>query len=420
MKPRLVILLFFAFFSFEAFSQDLSDMDLDGEELKVLLEEIPMEDQAPSKPAKSQKAKRKQNSLQADSALDAELVELESIDGFSDAEAMTKKDEQEYLNDLESFKNDIGDLDFGELVVPESDTIEINKKPARKKVSQRKNKKKQKSSKQKVAAKKEEVQVFDTGLEERSLLEIAKFVKDKVSKEDWEKVLESSNRATYIVQKDDWLFKIARKLFGSGFYYPKIWSLNDYITNPHEIEPGMVLVFDTGDMESLPAVKVGKFAGGKVSGEVLPEGFTSFESFGEGAKPPWLDEKEKLLEDGTFFQYATESTVDDLKRLSEQSLVTEYKNYEPPNIDLNAELPEVYDETGFDKTSKLEVNYKEGFFLNTFISNNPMKDFGYIDSAINEGLMIAIRKLGMSSLYIVMRAWLIIKNQNAKDVNIRS
>lgn len=394
LKPWLVLaFIIITQLSHELLAQDLSDFDVSAEELKVLLEEIPMEEDVQKDPAPVNIKKTTvtktttTKTIKADSALNNELLELEKIDGFSKtASPATHKSDKKYLNDLEEFKNDFGNLDFGEIVIPEPDDIHIatpsdDKQEAKEKSSLSQNHTKTKTSGS--AAK-----IFNVGREERELLEISKYVKPSVSKTDWESLLTATNRQTYIVQKNDWLFKISKKLFGSGFYYPKIWAINDYITNPHEIEPGMVLVFDTGDMSSLPAVRLGTFSKETATGEVLPQGFTSFDSFGEGARPPWLEEKEKLKASGTYFQYATESTIDDLKRLSEQSLITEYKNYSPPHLEIDQELPATYDETGFDKTSKLDINYKEGFFLNTFISNNPVKDFGEIDSAIHEGVML--------------------------------
>ena len=71
---------------------------------------------------------------------------------------------------------------------------------------------------------------------------------------------QTTSHNTYEVMEDDTLWGISRTLFGTGFYYSKIWSLNPYITNPHQIEPGMVLTFSLGSEQALPEIKTGSFS----------------------------------------------------------------------------------------------------------------------------------------------------------------
>jgi hypothetical protein len=76
-------------------------------------------------------------------------------------------------------------------------------------------------------------------------------------------------------------------------------------------------------------------------------------------------------------------TDEDLKEISEQSLIREYEAYEPPRPDFEIEIPaEEYDQVGFDKNAKITYNFKEGFYLNTFVSSNIVQDFGKVESAI--------------------------------------
>ncbi len=42
----------------------------------------------------------------------------------------------------------------------------------------------------------------------------------------------------YIVQKGDTLWSICQRFFQNPYYWPKLWSFNDAITNPHWIYPG--------------------------------------------------------------------------------------------------------------------------------------------------------------------------------------
>ncbi len=221
--------------------------------------------------------------------------------------------------------------------------------------------------------------VFDVGREEKELLEMAKGMMGKIPVDEWNEIANATQESNYTVQKGDWLWKISQKIFGSGFYYSKIWALNPYITNPHLIEPGMVLSFNTGSQDQLPQISVL----GNIKKKDTLTGDPEFDKWGSDTKPTWLDEKENLKEQGIYIQYSSAETEKDLKEASEKGMITEYESYEPPRPDFLIEVPkDQYDETGFDKTAKISFDFKEGFYLNTFVSTNVIQDFGKIDSAI--------------------------------------
>lgn len=229
--------------------------------------------------------------------------------------------------------------------------------------------------------------IFDLGEEEAKLLEMAKFVEGKIPSDEWAEIAVTSKEGKYIVQEGDWLWKIAKQLFGSGFYYSKIWSLNPYITNPHQIEPGMELVFSTGDFDRPPSVTVGKFATDQNIKDIKK---IDFADFGDSAKPRWVDERDKLVNQGTFFQYASEETYDDLFEVSKQYLNREYQKYEPPVTEIVILEPdETYDDAGFDKTSRVTFDFKEGFSLNSFVTTNVVQDLGKISFARTEALYLS-------------------------------
>ncbi len=220
--------------------------------------------------------------------------------------------------------------------------------------------------------------LFDVGSEEKKLLELSKFVQTKITSKEWNEIAKQAKSEKYVVQEGEWLWQISKKLFGTGFYYSKIWSMNPYIKNPHEIKPGMVLVFDMGDEDALPEVKVGSFEeeGSKSATKVTG---TELEEFGEDVEPKWLNERKKLIEQGLYFQFASDETYNDLGQLGKISLIKEYEKYDPPVAEIVITEPgEQYDRVGFDKNSKIVFDYKEGFFLNTFITTNVVEDLGKI------------------------------------------
>lgn len=61
---------------------------------------------------------------------------------------------------------------------------------------------------------------------------------------------------TYVVQRGDTLFDICDQLIDEKSYWPKLWSMNPYIRNPHFIFPAMKLRFYPGDQDTPPYLQV--------------------------------------------------------------------------------------------------------------------------------------------------------------------
>lgn len=60
----------------------------------------------------------------------------------------------------------------------------------------------------------------------------------------------------YNVEEGDNLYDICDQLIGDGNYWPKLWSMNPDIANPHFIFPGMQLAFYSGDESNPPLLQV--------------------------------------------------------------------------------------------------------------------------------------------------------------------
>lgn len=60
-------------------------------------------------------------------------------------------------------------------------------------------------------------EVFDVGREERELLVIANNIQGQISDNEWNEVATAAKVDSYTVVKNDWLFKISKKVFGSGY-----------------------------------------------------------------------------------------------------------------------------------------------------------------------------------------------------------
>ncbi len=60
----------------------------------------------------------------------------------------------------------------------------------------------------------------------------------------------------YLVHEGDTLYDICDQLIDEAKYWPKLWSFNPTITNPHFVYPGMRLRFYAGDDSSPPFLQV--------------------------------------------------------------------------------------------------------------------------------------------------------------------
>ena len=77
----------------------------------------------------------------------------------------------------------------------------------------------------------------DTQLES-NLFDINKrFNSEPLAESEWLNVLGSRRSETYKIQTGDTLWDISKTFFGDGHYWPKLWSENSKIENPHEILP---------------------------------------------------------------------------------------------------------------------------------------------------------------------------------------
>lgn len=60
----------------------------------------------------------------------------------------------------------------------------------------------------------------------------------------------------YTVQAGDTLWDISRTFLGNPEYWPRLWSINDYITNPHWIYPGNRIAFRLGTDFEPPSIEL--------------------------------------------------------------------------------------------------------------------------------------------------------------------
>lgn len=85
------------------------------------------------------------------------------------------------------------------------------------------------------------------------------FYANPISDEEWFGIIGDRGAETYEVQRGDTLWGISVTFFGNGFFWPKLWQLNNSgITNPHEINVGDKIVFSMGGLGAEPAVRIAR------------------------------------------------------------------------------------------------------------------------------------------------------------------
>ncbi len=88
----------------------------------------------------------------------------------------------------------------------------------------------------------------------------------------WETMVASHSAGLYRVQRGDTLWDISRTFFGDGNFWPKLWSENARLTNPHEIVVGKGIAFVSGTEEDAPAVRVTDLSIAKAEPDVPAKG----------------------------------------------------------------------------------------------------------------------------------------------------
>lgn len=310
-----------------------------------------------------------------------EVNVYESLKQTNDAPADVQMSTLEEQDDLQSLKEDIGEVVFekDKEKPKQSGMLNLKEQTPTKTADSS-----EKDEKAEIIA--DDSMNFDVGGEEKKLLELSKYVQSKITPKEWDDLSIKAKQDKYEVQKGDYLWKISKNLFGSGFYYSKIWSLNPQITNPHEIEPGTLLAFDTGDADTMPQVQVGAFSDDDVASTRPGSSYTSSD---DRNRPSWIEERKRLIDQGVYFQFASEETYEDLERLEKMQRNNEHEKYDPPISDITIQEPaEVYDSAGFDKNDKIVFNYREGFFLNSFVTTNVVQDLGEIKATAKESVFI--------------------------------
>jgi hypothetical protein len=81
---------------------------------------------------------------------------------------------------------------------------------------------------------------------------LAGLVRPRLYREQWLDIIGGRQNETYQVRKGDTLWGISMKEFGDPFLWRKMWQVNDYLSNPHEIASGQILKYYREGSDSPP------------------------------------------------------------------------------------------------------------------------------------------------------------------------
>ena len=174
---------------------------------------------------------------------------------------------------------------------------------------------------------------------------------------------------TYVIRSGDTLYDICDQLLDEATYWPKLWSMNSDIKNPHFIYPQFALQFYPGDLETPPVIKVVNIE------EFEPEG---------DIKPNAAVETEKLFKEEP----------------------SDFELLDPEDVVIPEKIEEMFvDDEDMAKPMALESTNVE---LPALILPNRLAKLGKVgrdESSMLEGDTILLKGSGLSvdTLYTVMR-----------------
>ncbi|MCB0420955.1 MAG: LysM peptidoglycan-binding domain-containing protein [Bdellovibrionales bacterium] len=97
------------------------------------------------------------------------------------------------------------------------------------------------------------------------------FHSSPTAEEEWKTLLGGRDAEIYQISEGDTLWGISEIFFGDGNYWPKIWSLNSKIRNPHLISKGHSIGFVLGNESEAPSFTVTEGDGSNLNGDSIDE-----------------------------------------------------------------------------------------------------------------------------------------------------
>lgn len=199
----------------------------------------------------------------------------------------------------------------------------------------------------------------------------------QVPEDKWNELIQSKSAEQYRIQKDDNLWDISKTLFGDGNYWPKVWSLNSKIQNPHIISTNNTIQFVLGDIANPPAFNV------------TENSDSSIDSEGKISKMKITHTKVKSVEGAVVEgDVAGSSTTEE----PEPEIPAPLKVSKPVLKNMPTSFPEwqnpleegKFDELGFSYERRKILDIENSLFLSSYISEDEPEFIGTV-SEIESG-----------------------------------
>ncbi len=171
------------------------------------------------------------------------------------------------------------------------------------------------------------------------------------SDQDWTKIAGDRSTEKYEIARGDTLWGISGRLFGDEKVWPKIWEINNTsILNPHMIEPGTALFFNSGSGLELPTLALAKTGSSTIKSHYKVD---------KNDRPgPLWDERTPL-------------PSSEWKRLPRQS-------WENVQVDLPADI----DRDGFDTRNRVYLRRPAtGLELSAYVACAPINPLGRVEGS---------------------------------------
>lgn len=194
-----------------------------------------------------------------------------------------------------------------------------------------------------------------------------KFHSQATSEEEWNQAVADRLNEVYAIEPGDSLWAISKVLFGDGNYWPKVWSVNGNISNPHLIKEGNQLNFILGNEDDAPAFSVTETQQVEEEVETLP--VTKNEALPDSQSP-------------------VDSEVEIPPPLKESRPVLARFPPSLPLWQLTQNEQNKYDNMGIDFGKRGILNVKDEVPLSSYVLEDPVKGVGEVVE-IEDGNRIA-------------------------------
>lgn len=217
---------------------------------------------------------------------------------------------------------------------------------------------------------------------------------EATSPEQWKVIVGGRETEVYPIQKGDTLWEISKTLFNDGYFWPKVWSINSSIANPHVIEPGRKIRFVPGDDSQAPAFNLTE--GGEDSGDpkepIESQGKEAKEEKADGTPNSPGDAEEELIKPVLPARSTPKASDDDIDIPPPEKVSRPVIRKFPPSLPdwQNDNTLGVYDSLGISFGERKDLNLASSLELINYLVEEVPESLGEVKEVESGGISAAI------------------------------